>query len=60
MMPPFVQNLTSHKWFKMTKFGSTCFGELLSGFGAQGGCFGARVSFGMQNYVYIGPRVAFR
>ena len=29
-------------------------------FGAQDGCLGARVSFGIQSYVYIGPRVAFR
>ena len=36
------------------------FWRISLGFGAQDGCFGARVSFGTQNYVYIGPRVAFR
>ena len=35
-------------------------GSFLFGFGAQNECVGARVLFGMQNYVYIGPRVAFR
>ena len=30
------------------------------GFGAQDGVLGAMVSFGMQSYVYIGLRVAFR
>ena len=30
------------------------------GFGTQDGVLGARVSFGIQSYVYIGPRVAFK
>ena len=30
------------------------------GFWSSRGCFGDRVSFGIQSYVYIGPRVAFR
>ena len=41
-------------------FGSTSFGELLKGFGVQNGVLGARVSFGIQSYVYIGPGVTFR
>ena len=39
---------------KMTQLGSTSFGELLQGFGVQDGVLGARVSFDIQNYVYIG------
>ena len=39
---------------KMTQLGSTGFGELLWGFGVQDGVLGARVSFGIQSYVYIG------
>ena len=30
-----------------------------SGFWSSRWCFGARVSFGTQSYVYIGPRVVF-
>ena len=39
---------------KMTQLGSTSFGELLYCFGVQNGVLGARVSFGIQSYVYIG------
>ena len=39
--------------------GCSRFGEFFLGFGAQDGVLGARVSFGTQSYVYIGPRVAF-
>ena len=38
----------------MTQLGSTSFGELLLGFGVPNGVLGARVSFGIQSYVYIG------
>ena len=39
---------------KMSQLGSTSFGELLWGFGVQNGVLRARVSFGIQSYVYIG------
>ena len=39
---------------KMIQLGSTSFGELLYSFGVQNGVLGARVSFGIQSYVYIG------
>ena len=39
---------------KMTQLESKSFGELLLGFGVQNGVLGARVSFGIQSYVYIG------
>ena len=39
---------------KMTQLGSTSFGEFLWGFGVPNGVLGARVSFGIQSYVYIG------
>ena len=42
-----------------THTGCSRFGEFFLGFGAQDGALGARVSFGTQSYVYIGPRVAF-
>ena len=40
--------------------GCSRFGEFFLGFWSSRGCFGARVSFGIQSYVYIGPRVAFK
>ena len=39
---------------------SMFWGVFSRAFGAQNECVGARVLFGTQNYVYIGPRVSFR
>ena len=39
--------------------GCSRFGEFFLGFWTQDGALGARVSFGTQSYVYIGPRVAY-
>ena len=44
----------------MTQYGFSGFLGFLSSFGAQNECVGARVLFGTQKYVYIGPRAAFR
>ena len=57
-MPPFVQSPTAYNGpndpTRVHKFG-----ELFYGFGSSIGVLGARVSFGITSYVYIGPRVAF-
>ena len=60
-MPPLVQNSTARKWDKTTQLGVHDFWRVFPRvFGAQDGVLGARVSFGTQSYVYIGPRVTFR
>ena len=48
------------KGSKRPSSGSTGLGEFFSVFGAENESFGARVYFGTQNEVYIGPRVVFR
>ena len=57
-MPPFVQSPTACNGLndptRVHKFG-----EPFQGFGSLRGVLGARVSFGITSYVYIGPRVAF-
>ena len=57
-VPPLVQSSTTRRWLN----GSTCVPGLESfclGFWELKSCLGARVSFGITSYVYIGSRVAF-
>ena len=58
-VPPSVQSSTTRRWLN----DPTCVPGLESfflGFWELKSCFGARVSFGITSYVYIGPGVAFR
>ena len=57
-VPPSVQSSTTRRWLN----GPTCVPVLESfflGFWELKSCFGARVSFGITSYVYIGSRVVF-
>ena len=44
---------------KMTQLGSTSLESFSRVLEFKNGVFGARVSFGIKSYVYIGPRVIF-
>ena len=57
-VPPSVQSSTTHRWLN----NSTWFPVWRAfswGFGSSRVVLGARVSFGITSYVYIGSRVAF-
>ena len=60
VVPPLVQTPTTRKWSNCPTWCSRFWRVFFLGFGAQDGVLGASVSFGIQSYVYIGPRVAFR
>ena len=57
-VPPSVQSSMTRRWLNSP----TCVPGLESfflGFWELKSCFGARVSFGITSYVYIGSRVVF-
>ena len=57
-VPPSVQSSTTRRWLNDL----TCvpgFESFFLGFWELKSCFGARVSFGITSYVYIGSRVVF-
>ena len=60
VVPPLVQTPMARKWSNCPIWCSRFWRVFPRVFGAQDGFLGARVSFGIQSYVYIGPRVAFR
>ena len=59
VVPPLVQTITACKWLNCPTWCSR-FWRVFPRVWSSRWCFGARVSFGIQSYVYIGPRVSFR
>ena len=59
VVPPLVQTPKARKWSNCPTWCSR-FWRVFPRVWSSRWCFGARVSFGIQSYVYIRPRVAFR